>query len=183
MISCCVANFTRSALTTASGAPETNFWLESFFSIEAANALAFSISFSKRAISAAGKNVIQGVPRTARAGRPHGVTPTSGLSLTLFRGKAAFACNCDKDVVPQHQCVTRSDVINFPDLVAIKTVIVTTFVRRRCHAAFRVSIVQACIETPFELRNPITDPQRIVLVLQDLYMKVNLRFFRKIRPV
>ena len=107
-----VASLVRSAFTTASGAPFTNFSFESFFSM---------------------------------------------LSAKLF------ACNCDKGVVPQHQCVTRPDVINFPDLVAIKTIIVTTFVRRRCLAAFRVSIVQACIETPFELRNPITDPQRIVL--------------------
>lgn len=74
-------------------------------------------------------------------------------------------------------------MINFPDLVVVEMVVVAMLIGRRYLTAFRVSIVQACVETPFELRNPITDPQRIVLVLQDLYTKVTLRFLRKIRPV
>ena len=53
IISLCVASLVRSAFTTASGAPETNFWLESFFSIEAANALAFSICTSCQMLASA----------------------------------------------------------------------------------------------------------------------------------
>ena len=74
-------------------------------------------------------------------GSSQGVTPTSGLSLTLFRGKASFARDGYENVVPQHQCVTRPDVINFPDLVAVETVVVAMLIGRRCLAAFRVSIV------------------------------------------
>ena len=46
MISICVASLVRSAFTTASGAPLTNFSFDNLRSIEAANDLAFSICTS-----------------------------------------------------------------------------------------------------------------------------------------
>lgn len=103
-------------------------------------------------------------------------------SLTLECGKASFARDDYENVFPEHQSVTRLDVINFPDLVAVDTVIVAMFVRRSRFAAFRIGVVAVCLETGFLTGKVITDAQRVIPTLLNFYVEFGSRRFGKRSP-